>query len=53
MTTPSAIPTDYGGLRFRSRLEAKWAVFFDLCGWSWDYVPVGVPRWLLPHNSHW
>ncbi len=24
-----AIPTEYAGYLFRSRLEARWAVFFD------------------------
>lgn len=33
------IPTAYGGVNFRSRLEAKWAAFFDLCGWQWTYEP--------------
>ena len=32
--TIKAIPTTYAGVRFRSRLEARWAAFFDLCGWS-------------------
>ena len=36
-----AIETVYGGYRFRSRLEAKWAVFFDACGASWEYEPEG------------
>ena len=30
-----AIPTEYKGYRFRSRLEARWAVFFDACGADW------------------
>jgi len=34
-----AIPTYYNGQRFRSRLEAKWAAFFDLCEWKWSYEP--------------
>jgi hypothetical protein len=34
-----AIPTKYAGIQFRSRLEARWAAFFDLCGWGWDYEP--------------
>lgn len=32
-----AIPTNYNGVRFRSRLEAKWAAFFDRCNWRWSY----------------
>lgn len=33
------IPTEYAGVRFRSRLEATWAVFFDLLNWPWEYEP--------------
>lgn len=29
----AAIPTTYADVQMRSRLEAKWAAFFDLCGW--------------------
>jgi hypothetical protein len=29
--------TDYKGCRFRSRLEARWAVFFDSLGVVWEY----------------
>ena len=35
------IPTVYKGYRFRSRLEARWAVFFDVCGAKWEYEPEG------------
>lgn len=31
------IETEYKGYLFRSRLEARWAVFFDACGVDWDY----------------
>jgi hypothetical protein len=34
-----AIPTTYQGVRFRSRLEAKWAALFDRLNWRWDYEP--------------
>jgi len=34
-----AIPTLYAGVRFRSRLEARWAAFFDIVGWRWEYEP--------------
>ena len=34
-----AIETEYKGYRFRSRLEARWAIFFDLCGARWEYEP--------------
>lgn len=36
-----AIETKYKGYRFRSRLEARWAVFFDAMGWRWEYEPEG------------
>jgi hypothetical protein len=31
------INTSYKGYNFRSRLEARWAVFFDNIGIKWDY----------------
>ena len=36
-----AIETEYKGYRFRSRLEARWALFFDLCRVEWEYEPEG------------
>jgi hypothetical protein len=36
-----AIETRYKGYRFRSRLEARWAVFFDAIGWEWKYEHQG------------
>jgi hypothetical protein len=41
-----AIPTDYNGIRFRSRLEARWACFFDLLQWKWDYEPFDLRGWI-------
>jgi hypothetical protein len=38
---PRAIETRYKGYRFRSRLEARWAVFFDALGLKWEYEPEG------------
>lgn len=35
------IQTEYKGYLFRSRLEARWAVFFDACGAEWEYEPEG------------
>lgn len=35
----AAIPTTYNGIEFRSRLEAKWAAFFDEMGWGYEYEP--------------
>lgn len=36
-----AIETEYKGYRFRSRLEARWAVFFDAIKLEWDYEVEG------------
>lgn len=36
-----AIETIYNGYRFRSRLEARWAVFFDALGVEYEYEPEG------------
>ena len=36
-----AIETRYKGYRFRSRLEARWAVFFDAMNIEWLYEPEG------------
>lgn len=41
-----AIPTIYKSIRFRSRLEAKWAAFFDLAGWRWEYEPEDLDGWI-------
>ena len=54
--------TDYSGVTFRSRLEARWALFFDIVGWYWDYEPcsyrVGTtmmytPDFFLPDLGLW
>jgi hypothetical protein len=36
-----AIPTIYRGVKFRSRLEARWAEFFDMIGVGWEFEPEG------------
>lgn len=36
-----AIETYYNGYKFRSRLEARWAVFFDEIGFQYEYEPEG------------
>lgn len=50
--TIKAIETRYKGYRFRSRLEARWAVFFDALGLQWEYEPegfdLGEAGWYLP-----
>lgn len=47
-----AIETVYHGYRFRSRLEARWAVFFDTLGIKWAYeaegYDLGDAGWYLP-----
>lgn len=56
-----AIETHYAGCRFRSRLEARWAVFFDHMGIRWDYEPEGfeaygqryLPDFRLPELDTW
>jgi hypothetical protein len=53
-----AIQTVYKGHKFRSRLEARWAVFFDELNIEWMYEPEGyelndgswyLPDFYLPH----
>ncbi len=47
------IETVYKGYRFRSRTEARWAVFFSTVGWQWNYetegYELGISKtWYLP-----
>ncbi len=46
-----AIPTIYQGIEYRSRLEARWAAFFDLIGWQYTYEPLDghgyIPDFLI------
>ncbi len=39
--TIKAIETEYNGYKFRSRLEARWAVFFDEAEIKYEYEPEG------------
>lgn len=41
----SSIPTQYRGIWYRSRLEAKWAAFFDEMKWRYQYEPVEFQMW--------
>lgn len=59
MTTIKAIETEYAGCRFRSRLEARWAVLFDALNIAWEYEKEGfdlgkdgyyLPDFWLPHT---
>jgi hypothetical protein len=59
--TIKPIETEYAGCRFRSRLEARWAVFFDTLGVRWEYEPQGfetaggryLPDFYLPDAEFW
>lgn len=45
--TPSVgIPTVYKHRQYRSRLEARWACFFDLLGWHYEYEPCDLEGWI-------
>lgn len=50
------IETYYSDVKFRSRLEASWAAFFDLMGWDWEYEPFELKGWfpdfLISHKKH-
>lgn len=41
--TISAIPTEYNLVQYRSRLEARYARFFDLIKWKHEYEPIELP----------
>jgi hypothetical protein len=41
MRAIKAIPTKFKGYNFRSRLEARWGVFFENIGVEWEYEPEG------------
>ena len=41
MSDIKPIETRYAGCHFRSRLEARWAVFFDALEIRWEYEPEG------------
>ena len=60
--TISVIQTFYNGHKFRSRLEARWAVFFDALGIKYIYEPEGfnlpdglsyLPDFYLPDLKIW
>lgn len=59
MNTIKPIETEYSGCRFRSRLEARFAVLFDALGIKWEYEKEGfdlgelgyyLPDFWLPHS---
>lgn len=55
------LETTYRGIRFRSRTEAKWAVFYDAAGIHFDHEPQGwslngepyLPDFWLPAQRVW
>jgi len=60
--TIKPIETRYNGYRFRSRLEARWAVFFDALGIEYEYEKEGydlgeagryLPDFWLPQVNMW
>lgn len=61
--TTRAIETQYAGCRFRSRLEARYAVLFDHLQIPWQYEPEGfhvgptdtmyLPDFYLPTSNTW
>jgi hypothetical protein len=42
----AAIPTKFMSCNFRSRIEARWAAFFDLLGWRWEYEPLDLDGYI-------
>lgn len=59
---PKALPISYKGIRFRSRLEADWALTLDTLGITWQYEPEGFelsdgscysPDFWLPSARAW
>jgi hypothetical protein len=44
----SAMPTTYAAVNFRSRLEARYAAFFDLLNWGWEYEPLDSCNGWIP-----
>ncbi len=63
MVEPKPIPAEYRGVKYRSRLEARWAVFFDAVGEEYHYhyeyegfqLPSGwyLPDFFLPRIGLW
>lgn len=56
-----AIETEYDGHRFRSRVEARWAVFFNAIGLKYEYEIEGyqmgelryLPDFYIPSLNRW
>lgn len=43
----AAIPT-FGprGIKYRSRIEARWAYVFDKLDWKWEYEPIDLKNYI-------
>src|SRR5690348_2296495 len=41
-----SLTTVYEGRRYRSQLEARWASFFTLAGWGFEYEPFNLRGWV-------
>lgn len=57
-----SLPSYWKGTVFRSRIEARWAVFFDVIKLRWEYEPEGfvlddgtwyLPDFWLPEMKRW
>ena len=46
------IRTEYGGVEFRSRLEARWAAMFDGLHWRWSYEPMDLSGYVPDFAIH-
>jgi hypothetical protein len=46
------IPTIYRGIEYRSRLEARWAAFFDGIGWKHTYEPFDASGYIPDFLIH-
>ena len=61
VTAIRAVETKYNGYNFRSRKEARWAVFFDTLGIAYEYEKEGfdldgtwyLPDFWLPEQGCW
>ncbi|MGJ9384308.1 hypothetical protein [Salipaludibacillus sp. CF4.18] len=57
----NANETEYKGYKFRSRLEAQWAVFFETMNFAWEYIKprnieaknIYLPDFYLPERKTW
>lgn len=47
-----AITTLYQGIEYRSRLEARWAAFFDRIGWEHTYEPFDAAGYIPDFVIH-